>query len=225
MTHSDDPNSLYDDHDDSLGGTQGRDTSDPYTLLPILVAGAKVVYVVLCVVALALFTLLLFSPNAEAGPKHPEHPQHQHPLQGAWWGLGHSQSTPSHPGGAAMFHCVVDPAARFHCASMARTQPDGVGIRRGEDFAGVLVPMAPSHQSRRPDQPTFYQVIYDGEEQLAVALHNPQANTLTVELMANPADALVPGFIEHTVLSRGAPERGSGELQQLLDALAPYRAD
>jgi hypothetical protein len=212
MTHPD-------DHDDSLGGTQSRDTSDPYYLLPILVAGAKVAYVVLCVIALALFTLLLFSPNAEAGP---EHPQHQHPLQGAWWGLGHSQSTPSHPGGAAMFYCQVWQDSRFWCASMARIQPDGVGIRRGEDFTGVLVPMAPSQP---PDQPTFYQVAYDGEEQLAIALHNPLANTLTVELMAHPADALVPGFIEHTVLSRGAPEQGSRELQQLLDALAPYRKD
>jgi hypothetical protein len=34
---------------------------DPYYLLPTLVAGAKVVCVVLCVVVLGLCTLLLFS--------------------------------------------------------------------------------------------------------------------------------------------------------------------
>jgi hypothetical protein len=34
---------------------------DPYYLLPTLVAGAKVVCMVLCVVVLGLFTLLLFS--------------------------------------------------------------------------------------------------------------------------------------------------------------------
>jgi hypothetical protein len=34
---------------------------DPYYLLPTLVAGAKVVYVVLCLVVMGLCTLLLFS--------------------------------------------------------------------------------------------------------------------------------------------------------------------
>jgi hypothetical protein len=58
MTHPHDPNSPYDDPEED---PQGHDTADPYYLLPTLVAGAKVVYVVLCVVVLGLCTLLLFS--------------------------------------------------------------------------------------------------------------------------------------------------------------------
>jgi hypothetical protein len=46
---------------------------NPYTLLPIIVAAAKVIYVLLCVVAVVLITALLFNPNASAGQTQTQH--------------------------------------------------------------------------------------------------------------------------------------------------------
>ena len=145
-----------------------------------------------------------------------------HPLAGSWWGTGFSQHGWDKNGGAALFRCDVDPDGFFFCSTMARRVPEHDGIRRAGDFGGEMVLLGEGDGTR------LWRVEYYGDQDgdLTVALQpKGSPHQLTIDMVSVTSTEIPEGFIEHTVMSRGAPPFGSQGMRDLMQNLDPHRAD